>query len=73
MSVPTLVVHGDADPLVGHSGGAATAEAVPGAELLTIEGMGHDLPLETWDRIVDAIVAHTGAATATPARQPQAS
>ena len=71
--VPTLVIHGDADPLVHHSGGVATAEAVPGAELLTIEGMGHDLPVEKWDEIVDAIAAHTTQATATPARQPQAS
>ena len=71
--VPTLVIHGDADPLVHHSGGAATAEAVPGAELLTIEGMGHDLPVEKWDEIVDAIVAHTAETPATPARQAQAS
>jgi pimeloyl-ACP methyl ester carboxylesterase len=46
---------------------------VPGAELLTIEGMGHDLPVEKWDEIVDAVAAHTAKATATPARQPQAS
>ena len=71
--VPTLVVHGDADPLVNHTGGVATAEAVPGAELLTIEGMGHDLPVEKWDEVVDAVVAHTAKAEATPARQPQAS
>jgi pimeloyl-ACP methyl ester carboxylesterase len=71
--VPTLVVHGDADPLVNHSGGVATAEAVPGAQLLTVEGMGHDLPVEKWDEIVDAIVGHTAKAEATPARQPQAS
>ena len=70
--VPTLVIHGDADPLVNHSGGVATAEAVPGAELLTIEGMGHDLPLEKWDEVVDAIAAHTAKAEATPARQRQA-
>ena len=71
--VPTLVIHGDADPLVSHTGGAATAAAVPGAQLLTIEGMGHDLPVEKWDEVVDAIVAHTGRAGATPARQAQAS
>jgi pimeloyl-ACP methyl ester carboxylesterase len=71
--VPTLVIHGDADPLVDHSGGVATAEAVPGAELLTIEGMGHDLPLERWDDVVKAVVDHTGAAQATPARQRQVS
>jgi pimeloyl-ACP methyl ester carboxylesterase len=69
--VPTLVIHGDADPLVDHSGGVATAEAVPGAELLTIEGMGHDLPVEKWGQVVDAVVAHTARAEATPARQPQ--
>jgi pimeloyl-ACP methyl ester carboxylesterase len=73
VDVPTLVVHGDADPLVGHSGGVATAEAVPGAQLLTIEGMGHDLPVDAWDQVVGAIVAHTAKGAATPARQPQAS
>jgi pimeloyl-ACP methyl ester carboxylesterase len=71
--VPTLVIHGDADPLVGHSGGVATAEAVPEARLLTIAGMGHDLPVEKWDDVIDAVVAHTSQATAPPARQPQAS
>ena len=44
VTVPTLVVHGDADPLVTLPGGLATAEAVPGAELWVVEGMGHDLP-----------------------------
>ena len=71
--VPTLVIHGDADPLVDHSGGVATAEAVPGAQLLTVAGMGHDLPVEKWDEIVDAIASHTTKAEATPARQRQAS
>ena len=42
-TVPTLVIHGDADPLVTPSGGERTAAAVPGAELLVVEGMGHDL------------------------------
>jgi pimeloyl-ACP methyl ester carboxylesterase len=70
--IPTLVVHGDADPLVDHSGGVATAKAVPEAELLTIEGMGHDLPVEKWGEVVDAVVAHTAKAQATPAREPQA-
>ena len=48
VSVPTLVIHGLADRLVHVSGGRATAHAVPGAELLLIPGMGHDLP----DRVV---------------------
>src|SRR5262249_2385838 len=44
LSVPTLVIHGLADRLCDVSGGRATAEAIPGAELTLIEGMGHDLP-----------------------------
>jgi pimeloyl-ACP methyl ester carboxylesterase len=55
LRVPTLVVHGDGDPLVTPSGGRATAAAVPGARLLMIPGMGHDLPREAWETIVDAI------------------
>ncbi len=62
VSVPTLVIHGEADPLVGVSGGEATAKAVPGAELLVIPGMGHDLPPQLWDEIVDAVVANTAKA-----------
>jgi pimeloyl-ACP methyl ester carboxylesterase len=54
--VPTLVVHGDQDPLVTPSGGEATAKAIPGAEHLVVEGMGHDLPRALWPQIVDAIV-----------------
>ena len=55
LRVPTLVVHGDSDPLVQVAGGRATAEAVPGAELLVLEGMGHNLPRDLWPTIVDAI------------------
>ena len=55
VSVPTLVVHGDADPLVQVEGGRATAAAVPGAELLVLEGMGHNLPRELWPQITAAI------------------
>ena len=44
LSVPTLVIHGLADRMCDVSGGRATAEAIPGAELILIEGMGHDLP-----------------------------
>jgi len=46
VTVPTLVVHGAADPLVTLPGGEATAAAVPGAELWVVDGMGHDLPAE---------------------------
>ena len=53
--VPTLVIHGLADRMVHVSGGRATAAAVPGAELLLIEGMGHDLPPELFATYVEAI------------------
>jgi pimeloyl-ACP methyl ester carboxylesterase len=56
VSVPTTVIHGDADPLVDISGGRATAEAIPGAQLLVLPGMGHDLPRELWPQIIDAVV-----------------
>jgi len=57
LDVPTLVVHGEDDPLVQVEGGRATAAAVPGAELLLVPGMGHNLPREVWPRLVDAITA----------------
>ncbi|HYI62939.1 MAG TPA: alpha/beta hydrolase [Acidimicrobiales bacterium] len=69
ITVPTLVVHGDADPLVTVSGGRATAAAIPGAELRIVEGMGHDLPRGHWEDIVDevcALTARAGALTAAP-------
>jgi pimeloyl-ACP methyl ester carboxylesterase len=59
VTMPFLVIHGDADPLVTPSGGEATAAAVPGAKLIKIPGMGHDLPDELWDTIIDAVVANT--------------
>ena len=58
LDVPTVVIHGSIDPLIGVSGGEATAAAVPGAELLIIDGMGHDMPPAVWPRIVDALVAN---------------
>ena len=58
---PTLVIHGDRDPLIGVSGGRATADAVPGSTLLIIEDMGHDLPLPVIPSIVEAIGDHIAA------------
>jgi pimeloyl-ACP methyl ester carboxylesterase len=55
LRIPTLVVHGDADPLVNVSGGRATASAIHSAELLEVEGMGHDLPRDVWPRLFDRI------------------
>jgi pimeloyl-ACP methyl ester carboxylesterase len=56
LRIPALVVHGTADKLVHVSGGKATARAIPGAELMLVPGMGHDLPRQLWPRIVDGVV-----------------
>lgn len=55
LTVPTAVIHGAADKMVHVSGGRATAAAIPGAELVVIDGMGHDLPPELFDTFVDVI------------------
>jgi pimeloyl-ACP methyl ester carboxylesterase len=55
LDVPTVVIHGTDDPLIPIRGGRATARAIPGAELVEIPGMGHDLPPGVWPRVVDAI------------------
>jgi len=60
VSVPTLVIHGADDPLVQVGCGRNTAATIPNAELLIIDGMGHDLPhAGAWPQIIDAIVSHT--------------
>lgn len=58
ITVPTVVIHGDADTLIGPSGGRATAAAIPGAELIIVEGMGHELPPLTWPIVVDAVLTN---------------
>ena len=58
VKAPTLVIHGEADPLVPLAGGQDTAAHIRGARLKTIPGMGHDLPLELVDEIADAIADH---------------
>jgi pimeloyl-ACP methyl ester carboxylesterase len=55
LRVPAAVIHGTADPLVHVSGGRATARAIPGAELVLVPCMGHDLPPELWPLFVDVI------------------
>jgi pimeloyl-ACP methyl ester carboxylesterase len=65
LTVPTLVVHGDADRLVPLESGRATAAAVPGARLEIVEGMGHDYPPLYWDRMVELISTHAAAAADT--------
>ncbi|HEU0171093.1 MAG TPA: alpha/beta fold hydrolase [Acidimicrobiales bacterium] len=58
ISVPTLVIHGTADTLVQPSGGERTAEVIPDAKLLVVEGMGHDLPPALWPQMIDAVAGH---------------
>jgi pimeloyl-ACP methyl ester carboxylesterase len=67
LRVPTTVFHGRSDPLVPFRGGRATAEAIPGARLIAIPGMGHDLPREVWPRLVDAIAETAARAPAAQA------
>ncbi len=55
LRMPTLVVHGEADPLIRPAAGRATARAVPGARLLTFPGMGHNLPAALWPEVVAAV------------------
>jgi len=64
LRVPATVIHGDADPLVNVSGGRATAAAIPGAQLLLLPRMGHDLPRELWPQIIDAIAGTAAAGDA---------
>lgn len=62
LGAPTLVIHGEADPLVDPSGGRATADAIPGARLWTIPGMGHDMPPEILTDLADRIAEHCASA-----------
>jgi len=66
ITAPTLVIHGSKDPMVSRSGGVATARAIPGARMVTIQGMGHDLPAAAWPQLVQAISEHAHAADREP-------
>lgn len=68
ITAPTLVIHGSTDRMVARSGGVATAKAIPGARLLVIDGMGHDLPAAAWPQLVEAIAGHAHAADQTGSR-----
>jgi len=54
--VPTVVVHGEQDQIIGVSGGEATAAAIGGARLLRVPGLGHELPPGFWPVLADALV-----------------
>jgi pimeloyl-ACP methyl ester carboxylesterase len=73
LRVPALVIHGTSDKLVAKSGGRRTAKAIPGARLMEIDGMGHDLPRGAWPQIIDGIVETAQRADdAQPAAAPSA-
>jgi pimeloyl-ACP methyl ester carboxylesterase len=56
---PTLVIHGTEDPVLPYGHAVALAREIPGAELLALEGTGHELPRAVWDVVVPAILEHT--------------
>lgn len=60
INVPTLVLHGDADLLIDPSGGRRTADAIPYAHFVLLEGMGHDYPPQYWDQLVGLVSKHAG-------------
>lgn len=64
LAVPTLVIHGSADPLIDISGGRRTAELVADARFVEVAGMGHDLPPRVWPLVIDEILAHVETQTA---------
>jgi pimeloyl-ACP methyl ester carboxylesterase len=60
ITAPTLVMHGTEDPLFPYPHGEALAAEIPGARLLPLEGVGHEVPPPaTWPTVITALVAHT--------------
>jgi pimeloyl-ACP methyl ester carboxylesterase len=59
LKVPTLVIHGEADPLIPAAHGIAMAQTIPGAKLHLVKGMGHDLSPTVWPEIIEVIAGHT--------------
>ena len=59
LDVPTLVVHGDEDPMLQYPHGVRIAELIPGATLLTLKGVGHEMPRDAWPTIVSRLIRHT--------------
>lgn len=62
LRMPVLVIHGEQDPIIRPKGGRSTAQAIPGARLVTYPGMGHDLPRALWPAILEEISALAGQA-----------
>lgn len=59
LAVRTLVIHGTDDPFFPYGNGEALAREIPDAELMPLDGIGHELPIVTWERVLAAVVAHT--------------
>jgi pimeloyl-ACP methyl ester carboxylesterase len=61
ITAPALVIHGTEDPVLVYAHGVALAKALRGAELLTLEGTGHELHRDDWPKMLDDIERHTAA------------
>jgi pimeloyl-ACP methyl ester carboxylesterase len=59
LEAPALVIHGTEDPIVPFANALALRDRIPGAELLTLEQTGHELPRRTWDVLAEALISHT--------------
>ena len=59
LAIPTLVIHGTDDPILPYDHGQALAAAIPGASLLSLEGVGHELPAGVLDTVIPALLEHT--------------
>jgi pimeloyl-ACP methyl ester carboxylesterase len=69
LDMPTTVIHGTEDRLVAPSGGRATADAIPGARLVMLDGMAHDMPTQLWPQIIDLITRNTGILQSQPVEE----
>lgn len=58
LRIPSLVIHGDADPLIPLAHGIDTAQTIPGAKLHIVKGMGHEIPPVAWPEIIDILTEH---------------
>jgi pimeloyl-ACP methyl ester carboxylesterase len=60
LNIPTLVIHGTEDPVINYVHGVVCAKVIPGAKLLTLKGVGHEIPVEIIPEMVEVILKHFG-------------